>query len=167
MFLQKDNLPAQDDLARRHFLVQLIHVFGKFHIHSHLRNGRQPVTGCLAQRATRAPAGSSGSAGVAPRRKKPGSARAASVPHPRTRCAGRRSSWWPPPSACPRCLREGEEGRTAGKGGAAGGAGAAPRPRRAGQGRAAALTQQRPDHPRRALVAPLEAVHDGGEHNRV
>lgn len=35
------------------------------------------------------------------------------------------------------------------------------------QGRAAALTQQRPDHPRRALVAPLEAVHDGGEHNRV
>lgn len=27
------------------------------------------------------------------------------LPHPRTRCAARRSSWSPPPSACPRCLR--------------------------------------------------------------
>lgn len=36
-----------------------------------------------------------------------------------------------------------------------------------GPGGTAALTQQRPDDPRRALVAPLEAVHDGGEHDRV
>lgn len=74
MFLQKENLPAQDDLARRHLLVQLVHVFGEFHIHSHLRNGRvprQPITGGLAGTATRPRAASSGGAGIAPRRENP------------------------------------------------------------------------------------------------
>lgn len=68
-----------------------------------------------------------------------------------------------------RVLVHGACGRAARLGwGAAGATGCSPPGwRRTGREGTAALTQQRPDDPRRALVAPLEAVHDGGEHDRV
>lgn len=67
LLLWTENLPAQDDLAGRHLFVQLVHVFGKLHIDSHLQKGTA-VSVCRS--ADTRPEGNAGRspAGTAPSR---------------------------------------------------------------------------------------------------
>lgn len=126
MFLQKENSPAQDDLARRHLLVQLIHVFSEFHIHSHLRKGRVPeqlVTGCLARRASRHRPPAAGARGSRPPRAplRPGRLRTSSSDS----LCGTEKQLVTSTECLSTVPAEGER-EEGGKGGAAGSAGAAP-----------------------------------------
>lgn len=136
------NLPAQDDLAGRDLLVQLVHVFGELHINRHLQSRTQPSQPAAGMwRAL-------------------GRHRPAPPPH-RTSSSDSLCGTEKQLVTSTECLSTVPAGRAArltGTEGIRGGPPALPPP---------ALTQQRADDPRRALVAPLEAVHDGGEHHRV